>query len=52
MREMGRGVSDHSDVICKVKLEAIRIRTKGKISGPGRIKDENLREQYYKEGTY
>ena len=44
MREMGRGLSDHHVVLCKVRLEGTWIKKNEVIDGARRIGREKLRE--------
>ena len=44
---MGRGLSDHHLVLCKVKLVAMWIKRREAVNGPRRIRSEKLRAPVY-----
>ena len=46
MRGMGRGLSDHYVVLCKVRLVRIWIKRREVVVGIRRIRSEKLRERY------
>ena len=50
MRRMGRGLSDHYVVLCKVRLVGAWIMRREVVVGARRIRSENLREHQYREG--
>ena len=50
VRGMGRGLSDHHIVLCKVKLVGTWIKRKGMVNGGRRIRSEKPREHQYREG--
>ena len=50
MREMGRGLSDHHVVLCKVRLVGTLIKIKEEMNEAKRIRSEELKENQYIEG--
>ena len=46
---MGRGLSDHHVVLCKVKLVGAWIKRREVVVGALRIRSEKLRENQYRE---
>ena len=49
VRGMGRGLSDHHIVLCKVRLVGEWIKRREVVVGARRIRSEKLREHQYKE---
>ena len=49
VRWMGRGLSDHHIVLCKVRLEGAWIKRRKVLVGARRIRSEKLRENQYRE---
>ena len=49
VRGMGRGLSDHHVVLCKVRLVGAWIKRRGVVLGARRIRSEKLREHQYRE---
>ena len=47
---MGRGLSDHYVVLCKVRLVGAWIKRRDVVVGAWRIKSEKLREHQCREG--
>ena len=47
---MGRGLSDHHVVLCKVRLVGAWIKRREVVVGVRRIRSEKPREHLYKEG--
>ena len=47
---MGRGLSDHYVVLCKVRLVGAYIKSREVVAGARRIRSERLREHQYREG--
>ena len=47
---MGRGLSDHHVVLCKVRLVGAWIKKKEVVIGARRTRNEKLREHQYREG--
>ena len=50
VRGMGRSLSDHYAVMCKVRLEGTWIKRREVVVGAGRIRSEKLKEHQYREG--
>ena len=50
VRGMGRGISDHHVVLCKVRLARTWIKRRKVVDGDLRIRSERLREHQYREG--
>ena len=50
MRGIGRGLSDHHVVLCKVRLVGARIKRRKMVDGARKIRCEKLREHQYTEG--
>ena len=50
MREMGRCLSDHYVVLCKVRLIEAWIKRREVVIGARGIRSEKLREHQYREG--
>ena len=50
VRGMGRGLSDHYVVLCKVRLVGAWIKRREVVVGDRRIRSGNLREHQYREG--
>ena len=50
VRWMGRGLSEHHVVMCKVRLVGVWIKRRVVVVGARRIKSEKLREHQYKVG--
>ena len=50
VRGMGRGLSDHHAVLCKVRLEGTWIKRRKVVVGPRKIRRDKLREHQYREG--
>ena len=50
VRGMGRGLSDHHVVLCKVKLVPTWIKSREVVNGARRIRNEKWREHQYMEG--
>ena len=50
VRGMGRGLSDHYAVLCKVRLVGAWIKMREVVVGARRIRSEKLRENQYREG--
>ena len=50
VREMGRGLSDHHVVVCKVRLVSAWIKRREGVNGARRIRSGKLREDQYMEG--
>ena len=49
VRAMGRGLSDHHVVVCKVRLVGAWIKRRKVVVGPRMIKSKKLREDQYRE---
>ena len=49
MGGMGRGISDHCAVMCKVRLVGTWIRWREVMDGARRIRSEKLKEHKYRE---
>ena len=49
VRGMGRGLSDHHVVLCKVRLVGARINRREVVVGSRRIRSKKLREHQYRE---
>ena len=47
---MGRGISDHHVVLCKVRLVGTWIKRRDVVNEASRIKSEKLKEHQYREG--
>ena len=47
---MGRDLSDHHVVLCKVRLVGTCINRREVVDGARRIRREKLREDWYREG--
>ena len=50
VREMGRVLSDHHVVLCKVRLVGTRIKRRELVDGARMIRSEKLRKHQYREG--
>ena len=50
VRGMGRGISDHHVLLCKVRLVETWMMKKEVLDGARRIRSEKLREHQYREG--
>ena len=50
LREMGRDLSNHHIVLCKVRLAGVWIIRKEVVNGARKIRSEKLREHQYREG--
>ena len=50
VRGMGRGLSDHYVVLCKVRLVGVRIKRREVVVRGRRIRSEKLREHQYRKG--
>ena len=50
VRGMGRGLSDHHVVLCKVRLVGAWIKRREVVVGARRIRSEEKREHHYREG--
>ena len=50
VRRMGRGLSDHFIVFCKVRLVGALIKRREMVGGTMRIRSEKLKEHQYREG--
>ena len=50
LTEIGRGLSDHYVVLCKVMLLGLWIKRREVVNGGRRIRSEKLREHRYTEG--
>ena len=50
VRVMGRDLSDHHVVLCKVRLVGTCINRREVVDGARRIRREKLREDWYREG--
>ena len=50
VRGMGRGLSDHYVVLCKVRFVEAWIKRRDVVVRTGRIRSEELREHQYKKG--
>ena len=50
LREMGRDLSNHHIVLCKVRLAGVWIIRKEVVNGARKIRSEKLREPQYREG--
>ena len=50
VRGMGRNLSDHCVVLCKVRLIGAWIKRREAVVGARRIRSEKLREHQYREG--
>ena len=50
VRGMGRGLSDHHVVLCKVRLGGAWIKRREVVDGVRRIRSKKLREHQYREG--
>ena len=50
VRGMGRGLSDHHVVVCKVRLVGTWIKRRGVVVRVRRIRSEKLRDFQYREG--
>ena len=50
VRRMGRGITDHHVVLCKIRLVGARTKRREVVVGKGRIRCENPREDLYIEG--
>ena len=50
VREMGRGLSDHYVVLCKVRLIGAWIKRRETVVGARKIRSEELREHHCREG--
>ena len=50
VRGMGRGLSDHHVVLCKVRLVGTWIKRRGVVVRVRRIRSEKLRDFQYREG--
>ena len=48
---MGRGLSNHYVVLCKVRLVGAWIKRKEVVVGARRIRSKKLREHQYREGV-
>ena len=49
MRGMGRGISDHHVVLCKIRLVGTWIKRREVVGRARRIRSEKLREHRYSE---
>ena len=49
VRGMGRGLSDHHVVLCKVRLVRAWIKRRELVVGARRIRSEKLKEHQYRE---
>ena len=49
VRGMGRGISDHHVVLCKVRLVGVRIKKREVVDKARRIRSEKMREHQYRE---
>ena len=50
LKGMGRGLTDHLVVLCKIRLVGAWIKRKEVVAGARRIRSEKLREYQYIEG--
>ena len=50
MREMGRSLSKHYVVLCKLRLEGAWIKRREVVVRTRRVKSEKLREHHFREG--
>ena len=50
VRGMGRSLSDHYVVLCKVRLVGAWIKRREVVVGARKIRSEQLREHQYREG--
>ena len=49
VKGMGRGLSDHHVVLCKIRLVGTWIKRREVVVGARRIRSEKLREDRYRE---